>query len=96
VNSSDRSGDEAKSSTIKSQLASLRNIGVLRLTPFAVTKRQLVELFNSPSLVRQQIKDGQFLVVRPGGPGREALYDFESAQAAYERIRSAAKIAKTP
>jgi phage terminase Nu1 subunit (DNA packaging protein) len=59
-----------------------------QIEPFQVTRRQLIELFNSPRLVQRMIVAGWFEVVRQGGPGRETLYDYQSARRAYRRLKS--------
>lgn len=77
---------EAQVPLINQRPALRREIGSARLTPFLVTRRQLVELFGSPSLVHQLIGHGWVDVVRLGKPGREALYDYPSAERARERL----------
>ena len=61
---------------------------VVELHPFAVTRKGLEALFGSPQLVRQLLAAAWIQVVRLGKPGREALFDYESAQAAYQRLRA--------
>jgi hypothetical protein len=59
----------------------------LPLTPFLLTKRQLVHLFGSHRLVKMMVAANWFERIREGGPGKEALYSYESAKAAYERLK---------
>lgn len=54
---------------------------------FCVTLNRLVEEFGSRRLVRRMIAAGWITAVRRGGPGRESLYDYQSAEAAYERFK---------
>jgi phage terminase Nu1 subunit (DNA packaging protein) len=56
--------------------------------PFLVTKRKLFDLFASPRLVQRMVAAGWFDCVRQGGPGRETLYDYASAQRAYARFKA--------
>lgn len=58
------------------------------LSPFMVTRATLKTLFGSPRLTQRMVAAGWFTVVRPGGPGRESLYDYASAQAAFERFKA--------
>jgi hypothetical protein len=58
------------------------------LRPFQITRRKLDEIFSSPTLVDQMIRAGWIIRVREGGRGREAFYDFSSAETAYERWRA--------
>lgn len=58
------------------------------LKPFQVTRKQLHELFNSPQMVKQMIAAGWIVPVRPGKPGRETLFDYQSAANAYERLQA--------
>jgi hypothetical protein len=58
------------------------------LKPFQVTRKQLHELFNSPQLVKRLISAGWIVPVRAGKPGRETLFDYQSAENAYERLRA--------
>ena len=55
--------------------------------PFAVTKRTLNHLFGSSRLVQRMMADGWFEVVRAGGPGRPTLYDYQSAQRAFQKLK---------
>lgn len=57
-------------------------------TLFLVTRQSLNRQFASPGLVRRMISANWISVVRKGGPGRETLYDFASAQLAFERFKS--------
>jgi len=57
------------------------------LKPFQVTRRGLRQLFSSPTLVERFIAADWIELVRPGKPGREALFDYASAEAAYERFK---------
>jgi hypothetical protein len=59
-----------------------------RITPFVVNHRDLETLFASPRLCRRLIAAGWIEKVRLGKPGREALYDYESARRAYERFKA--------
>lgn len=60
----------------------------LTSVPFLVTRRDLDKRFASKTLAGQMIKAGWIALVRPGKPGREALYDFASARVAYLRLKS--------
>lgn len=60
----------------------------MKAEPFLVTKRRLVEMFASQRLVQRMVAASWFEVVRQGGPGRETLYDYASAQRAYIRFKS--------
>lgn len=60
----------------------------VKTVPFLVTKRRLVEMFASQRLVQRMIAASWFEVVRQGGPGRETLYDYASAQRAYDRFKT--------
>lgn len=55
--------------------------------PFLVTRRKLIALFSSKTLTDQIIKAGWVQQVRPGKPGRAALYDYVSAEGAAEKLR---------
>ena len=55
--------------------------------PFLVTRQQLYALFASRQLVRDMVAAGWLAVIRPGGPGRETLFSYESAQAAFDRLK---------
>lgn len=57
------------------------------IEPFVATRRDLKALFRSPTLVTDLIDAGWIKPIRPGKPGREALYDFDSARLAYERLK---------
>ena len=57
------------------------------IEPFLVTRRDLNRRFASKTLTGQLIKAGWIALVRPGKPGREALYDYQSAVHALERLR---------
>jgi hypothetical protein len=57
------------------------------IPPFAVTRATLSTLFGSPRLAQRMIAAGWIVRVRQGGPGRESLYDYDSARRAYERIK---------
>jgi hypothetical protein len=59
-----------------------------RLEPFQVTRTQLHELFNSPTLVKKMIAAGWILPVRPGKPGRETLFDYLSAKGAFACLKA--------
>lgn len=59
--------------------------------PFLVTRRQLNSLFASRQLVRDMLAAGWLTVIRPGGPGRETLFSYEAAQAAYDRLKCGEK-----
>ena len=54
--------------------------------PFQVTRKKLPVLFDSPQLVKQMIAADWIRLVRPGKPGRESLFDFQSAKKAYARL----------
>ncbi|NBR84119.1 MAG: hypothetical protein EB141_09030 [Verrucomicrobia bacterium] len=56
-------------------------------TPFMVNRRDLNRLFGSKTLAGQLIKAGWIKTVRQGKPGRESLYDYQSAIDAYERLK---------
>jgi hypothetical protein len=66
------------------------------LEPFQVTRKQLHQMFNSPAQVKQMIAAGWIKQVRPGRPGRETLFDYQSAKAAYERLRVGEEPPPTP
>jgi hypothetical protein len=55
--------------------------------PFQVTRADLLRKFASPRLVQQMIAAGWLTVVRKGKPGRETLFDYESAVLAYDRLK---------
>jgi hypothetical protein len=61
---------------------------VTTIPPFQVTRKQLNALFNSPQLVKQMTDAGWITAVRPGKPGRETLYDYQSAANAYARLQA--------
>lgn len=69
-------------------MASMTRAIDVNTEPFLVTKRRLVEMFASQRLVQRMVAAGWFEVVRQGGPGRETLYDYASAQRAYHRFKS--------
>ncbi len=55
---------------------------------FCVNLKRLVADFGgSRQLVKRMVEAGWITVVQPGGPGRETLYDYASAQAAYLRLK---------
>jgi len=58
------------------------------LPPFTITKRQLHALFNAPRLVQRMIAAKWIDIVRAGKPGRESLFDYGSAQKAYDRYKA--------
>lgn len=58
-----------------------------QVRPFIVTRKSLFTLLASPRLAQRMIAAGWIAVVRPGSPGREALFDYESAKAAFERFK---------
>jgi hypothetical protein len=58
------------------------------LKPFQVTRKQLNQMFNSPTQVKQLITAGWIIPVRPGKPGRETLFDYQSAVNAYARLQA--------
>lgn len=60
----------------------------IALEPFQVTRRDLNHLFASPSLVKDLIAAGWIKTVRQGSPGRESLYDFQTAKAAFVRLQN--------
>jgi hypothetical protein len=60
----------------------------IRISPFCVNRRQLEGLYGSPTLAKRMIAAGWIEMVRPGKAGREALYDYQSAQQAYDRFKS--------
>jgi len=62
-------------------------VGVGLIQPFMVTRKILFTIFSSPRLVMRMIAAGWVVEVRRGGPGREALFDFQSAQDAYARLK---------
>lgn len=62
--------------------------GVTTLEPFQITRKQLYLIFSSPRLVKRMLAAGWIDVVRQGKSGREALYDYASAKAAYQRYRT--------
>lgn len=62
-------------------------MNTLTTVPFLVTRRDLDKRFASKTLTGQMIKAGWIALVRPGKPGREALYDYQSAVNALERLR---------
>ena len=63
-------------------------LAVTGLEPFQVTRKQLHQMFNSPAQVKLMVVAGWIVPVRPGKPGRETLFDFQSAKAAFERLRA--------
>jgi hypothetical protein len=69
-----------------SQPASTRT-GSETLEPFAVTRKQLFQLFSSPRMVQRMMAAGWIARVRNGRSGRAALFDYSSAVAAYERFK---------
>jgi hypothetical protein len=58
------------------------------LAPFQITRRTLEHLFSSPRLVQRLLAAGWILTVRPGKAGCEALFDYQSAAAAYDRLKN--------
>lgn len=56
--------------------------------PFMVTRRKMNLMFGSSSLVKRMAAAGWLVVVRPGRPGRETLYDYQSAQRAFARLKA--------
>jgi len=60
---------------------------MIAVDPFIITRRQLHGLFASRQLVRAMIAAGWLTVIRPGGPGRETLFSYESAQTAFDRLK---------
>ena len=60
----------------------------LVIEPFQITRKQLHGSFNSPQLVKQMIAAGWIVPVRQGKPGRETLFDYQSAANAYARLRA--------
>jgi hypothetical protein len=58
------------------------------LEPFQVNRKELRKLFSSPQLVARMIAAGWITVVRKGKPGRETLYDYQSATCAYQRLKN--------
>lgn len=63
-------------------------LAVAGIEPFQITRSQLHDLFNSPTQVRQMITAGWIQPVRPGKPGRETLFDYQSAKVAFARLRA--------
>lgn len=57
------------------------------IQPFLINRKYLFTLFSSPRLAQRMIAAGWIAVVRRGTPGREALYSYESAKAAFERFK---------
>lgn len=55
---------------------------------FLITRKQIEQAFASKQLARSLIQHNWVEVVRPGGPGREALYSYASAVRAFERIKA--------
>jgi hypothetical protein len=55
--------------------------------PFLVTRKSLFTLFGSPRLAQRLIQAGWIAVVRRGSPGRETLFDYESAKGAFQRLK---------
>lgn len=55
---------------------------------FLMNRKDLVKWFSSPSLVKQMIKANWIQPFRKGKPGREALYEYEVAKSAYERLQA--------
>ncbi|MBI4025192.1 MAG: hypothetical protein HY360_09440 [Verrucomicrobia bacterium] len=58
------------------------------LEPFQINRRDLDKLFRSPRTVERMIAAGWIERVRAGKPGRETLFDYESAKRAYDRYRA--------
>jgi hypothetical protein len=58
------------------------------LEPYQVTRTQLDGMFNSPTQVKRMIHAGWIVPVRPGKPGREALFDYQSTKAAFARLQA--------
>ena len=58
------------------------------IAPFQVTRKQLNQMFNSPTQVKEMIAAGWIVPVRPGKPGRETLFDYQSAVNAYARLQA--------
>jgi len=61
--------------------------GTEPLEPFLVTRKTLFQIFASPRLTQRMLAAGWIVNVRRGAPGREALFDYRSAVAAYERFK---------
>ena len=74
-------------STIHLQFA-LASQDVGQIQPFIVTKKDLCTMYRSPRLAQRMISAGWIMTARPGRPGRATLYDFESAKAAYARLKN--------
>jgi len=56
---------------------------------FCVNLKRLVADFGgSRRLVKRMVGAGWITVVQLGGPGRETLYDYASAQTAYVRLKN--------
>jgi hypothetical protein len=58
-----------------------------KVDPFLVNRKTLFTIFGSPRLAQRMIAAGWITVVRRGGPGRETLFDRESANVAFERLK---------
>lgn len=58
------------------------------IKPFLVTRQKLIALFSSKTLTDQIINAGWIALVRRGGPGRAALFDYASAERAAERLKA--------
>ncbi|MEN9576443.1 MAG: hypothetical protein RL514_4298 [Verrucomicrobiota bacterium] len=57
------------------------------IKPFLVTRQTLIELFGSKTLTDEMINAGWIALVRRGGPGRAALYDYSSVELAAGRLK---------
>ncbi len=64
--------------------------------PFQITRGQLISKFSSPRLVSRLIAAGWIQTVRKGGPGLEALFDYQSAEAAYDRLKQGEQPPRLP
>ena len=58
------------------------------IKPFLVTRQTLIELFGSKTLTDEMIQAGWIQPVRPGKPGRAALFDYASSERAAERLKN--------
>jgi hypothetical protein len=64
--------------------------------PFQITRAQLISKFSSPRLVARLIRANWIRTVRKGGPGLEALFDYQSAETAYDRLKQGEQPPRLP
>jgi hypothetical protein len=81
-------GEISPFQTTRTSLNSKSTSPRLEVSPFQITRTILYSMFASPRLVQRMIHAEWIHATRRGKPGREALFDYGSAQDAYRRYRS--------